>query len=129
MQSETGVDVSINSSGVYTVSSMSADTGSATFRATYNDVNIDRVTLHPERRDILTHVATVEIVWSTLYLTAGCAPAWWEKSWRDLAHYDALVEIRRLVTEEHWQIARHYRGRMFRHIVNSLSNAAAGALR
>lgn len=41
VQSETGVDVSINSSGVYTVNSMSADTGSAVFRAVFGGATID----------------------------------------------------------------------------------------
>ena len=41
--SETGVDVSINSAGVYTVQSVTSDTGVATFRAVYNSVVIDRV--------------------------------------------------------------------------------------
>jgi len=41
---ETGVDVSINAStGVYTVNSMSADTGTATFRATFGSLVIDKV--------------------------------------------------------------------------------------
>lgn len=40
---ETGVDVSINSAGVYIVNSMSADTGTATLRAVYSGVTIDRV--------------------------------------------------------------------------------------
>lgn len=44
VQSETGVDVSINSStGVYTVSSMSADQATATFRAVYGSITVDRV--------------------------------------------------------------------------------------
>lgn len=42
--SETGVDVSINSStGVYTVSSMSASQGTATLRAVYGSITMDRV--------------------------------------------------------------------------------------
>lgn len=43
VQSESGLDASINSSGVYTIASMSADSGQATFRATYNGVSVDRV--------------------------------------------------------------------------------------
>lgn len=42
--SETGVDVSINAtSGVYTVSSMSADVGTATLRATLGSITVDKV--------------------------------------------------------------------------------------
>lgn len=42
--SESGVDVSINAStGAYTVASMSADTGTATFRATIGAVTVDKV--------------------------------------------------------------------------------------
>ena len=41
--SESGVDVSINSStGAYTVASMSTDTGTAVFRAVYDGVTLDR---------------------------------------------------------------------------------------
>lgn len=44
VDSETGVDASINSStGVYTISSMSADHGTATLRAVYGSITIDRV--------------------------------------------------------------------------------------
>lgn len=42
VQSETGVDVSINSSGVYTINSMSADSGTAVFRAVYDGATLDR---------------------------------------------------------------------------------------
>ena len=42
VQSEIGVDVSINSSGVYSVVSMSADIGVATLRAVYNSTTIDK---------------------------------------------------------------------------------------
>jgi hypothetical protein len=41
--SETGVDVSIATTGVYTIASMSADTGTATIRAVYKGVTVDRV--------------------------------------------------------------------------------------
>jgi hypothetical protein len=40
--SEIGLDVSINSAGVYIINSMSADSGTATFRAVYSGVTIDR---------------------------------------------------------------------------------------
>lgn len=44
VQAETGVDVSIgSSSGVYSVNSMSSDTGTATFRATYAGKTVDRI--------------------------------------------------------------------------------------
>lgn len=41
--SESGVDVSISTAGVYTVNSMSANSGTATLRAVYNTVTIDKV--------------------------------------------------------------------------------------
>lgn len=41
--SETGVDVSIDSEGVYTVSSMSAAQGTARFRAVYDDMSVELV--------------------------------------------------------------------------------------
>ena len=40
--SESGADLSINSSGVYSVASMSADTGTALLRAVYDGTTIDR---------------------------------------------------------------------------------------
>lgn len=40
---ETGVDVSIAANGTYTIASLSADTGTATLRAVYKGVTIDRV--------------------------------------------------------------------------------------
>ncbi len=43
VNSSSGVTVSIAASGVYTVSAMSADTGTATLRAVYNTVTIDKV--------------------------------------------------------------------------------------
>jgi hypothetical protein len=44
VQAETGLDVSINAAtGAYTASSMSADAGTATFRATYQGVLLDKV--------------------------------------------------------------------------------------
>ena len=43
VQSETGVDVSIASTGVYTVNSMSANAGNATLRAVYSGVTLDKV--------------------------------------------------------------------------------------
>ncbi len=41
--SEIGVDIEINGEGEYTVTSMSADTGTAVLRATYTEVTIDKV--------------------------------------------------------------------------------------
>lgn len=41
--SSSGVTLSIASTGVYTVTAMSADTGSATLRAVYNGVTIDKI--------------------------------------------------------------------------------------
>jgi hypothetical protein len=79
------------------------------------------VDLHPERLPVSCYVATPEIVWSTLYLTAGCAPAWQEKSWKDLKHYNALVELRGLITEDHWKIAKAYRRMMFDWITGALA--------
>lgn len=43
VNASSGVTISIASTGVYTVSDMSADTGTATLRAVYNSVTIDKV--------------------------------------------------------------------------------------
>ena len=41
--SSTGLTISIASTGIYTISAMSADTGTATLRAVYGDVTLDKI--------------------------------------------------------------------------------------
>jgi len=43
VNTSSGVTISIASTGVYTISAMSADTGTATLRAVYNGVTIDKI--------------------------------------------------------------------------------------
>ncbi|UAK25871.1 hypothetical protein [Sphingomonas nostoxanthinifaciens] len=65
-------------------------------------------------------VAPVEVVWATLYPTAGCVARAWEKSFRDLAHYDRMVRDRGLLTPAHWRLAEIYRAKMVAIVCASL---------
>lgn len=77
--SETGLDASIAATGVYSVASMSADTGTAILRAGYKGINYDKVytlskTKQGSQGDAGMSVATVQIFQRSASATALALP-------------------------------------------------------
>lgn len=75
---------------------------------------------------VRAHLGTLEVVWAARWGTAGGRIDQYDKSMKDLAHYDALVQERGSLKPEHLELAEFYRRNMLDGVLKRLreENAA-----